>query len=83
MSEWQPIETAPKQIVRSFSGSEYGEHILLYVGEVVRGRWWQSSRADWRAEGYQNFLADGGNAVHPTHWQPLPTPPRHQERETL
>lgn len=72
---WQPIETAPKQIVRTFGENEYGESILLYAGEIIRGRWWQDARASWRNEGYQNFVIDGGRAVHPTHWMPLPAPP--------
>lgn len=78
MSEWQPIETAPKAITRSWDNSEYGAHILAYPvhGEVARVRWWQSKSEEARAKGYQNFLADGGMACHPTHWMPLPDAPR-------
>lgn len=81
MSEWQPIETAPKDIVgrqRMISGGayhEYGPYILAHpvFGQVARVRWWQTSDGDPRA---RNFLEDGGNAVRPTHWMPLPEPPR-------
>lgn len=77
MGGWQPIESAPKEIVRRLNSSEYGEYILLYAaGEIIRGRWWQSMSAEARAEGYQNFLADGGRAIRPTHWMPLPEPPQ-------
>ena len=76
--KWQPIETAPKQIVSrrsliadSDKQHEFGPHVLLWpvYGEVARGRWWQ-------AEHYSNWLCDGGTAVQPTHWKPLPEPPK-------
>lgn len=72
-SEWQAIETAPKQVVLDNEHHEYGPRILLWPvhGEVGRGRWWQSKHDDE----YRNFLADGGQAVQPTHWMPLPDPP--------
>jgi hypothetical protein len=71
---WQPIETAPKQIVVEYSDiRRYGAHILLWTGgEVVLGRWWQA------LNGSCNFIADGGRAVRPTLWQPLPAPPKEQ-----
>lgn len=85
MSEWQPIATAPKSIARReayVSGEafhEFGPYILAYpvFGEVARVRWWQSSK--YGTPGHErscNFLEDGGNAVRPTHWMPLPEPPK-------
>lgn len=72
---WQPIKTAPKKIVDRDGPHEFGPYILAYpvFGEVARVRWWQSADGEER---YRNWLEDGGNAVHPTHWQPLPRPPR-------
>ena len=74
MSEWQPIETAPKEITRRDHANGYGCCVLAYPvhGSVARVRWWQ--RTD-RPEAC-NFLTDGHLAVHPTHWMPLPDPPR-------
>lgn len=84
VSEWQPIETAPKSIVSDMGGSEYGEYFLAYPinGRVARVRWWQSKDEADRKLGYQNFLADGGMAVHPMHWMPLPDPPDAQTKIT-
>ena len=60
-SQWQPIETAPKD----------GTSILLGWSGVDAqcGRWVRS--------GYRNgFWADHGAIfTNPTHWQPLPAPP--------
>jgi hypothetical protein len=82
MTEWQPIETAPKEIVWKDDQSEYGKHILVgpYHGEVVRARWWQ-----WRTNGEitaSNFIIDGGHAARPTHWMPLPSLPTESEAIT-
>lgn len=76
MSKWKPIETAPKEIVSTYDSAQYGEYILGYpiYGHVARIRWWQSKNDDTGR--YRNFLADGGNACHPTHWMPLPEPPK-------
>lgn len=83
MGKWQPIETAPKKVIyrdRTPFGDlvhNYGPYILVWpvYGEVARARWWQSSgAADGRNS--SNFLSDGGNAVCPTHWMPLPSPPK-------
>ena len=72
-TEWQPIESAPKEIVVSYGKHDYGPYILVYpvFGEPARARWWQTSIGG----GGSNFLLDGGNAVQPTHWMPLPAPP--------
>ena len=72
MAEWQPIETAPKEIEWGGDGHGYGPYILAWpvFYEVTRVRWWQSK------SGGKNFLEDGGNAVRPTHWMPLPDPPK-------
>lgn len=62
---WQPIETAPKD----------GTPILAYEtdwGYPISIRWhqpWQS----WVLNGVLLKLGDWGE---PTHWMPLPAPPR-------
>lgn len=69
MSEWQPIETAPKKRVFSDGDHTYCQQILVFDGEVVRARWWSHK------SGAENFLKDGGRACYPSHWMPLPAPP--------
>ncbi len=62
MSEWQPIETAPKD----------GTQILVFghgrfaVAEFRSGEW-----RDMGDIGWGGFYSE----VLPTHWMPLPAPP--------
>ncbi len=73
-SEWQPIETAPKD----------GTPVLLFapddVPQIVVGYAYKhSSRADvfwiYMDEALANISPGGAD---PTHWMPLPTPPEDQ-----
>ncbi len=71
---WQPIETAPKDGLFQDGNNHYAEYILAWhpaASLPYRARWW--FRDD---TGACNFLADGGYAVFPTVFQPLPTPPK-------
>lgn len=71
MSEWQPIETAPKD----------GRHILLfapgYRPDINPPDYYV---AQWRY-GMWSLVHAGGYAVdalldeEPSHWMPLPNPP--------
>ena len=63
--QWQPIETAPKD------GS--GAHVLLCEGNwVFEG---QLTEEGWYER--NNDSTDyWGRERHPTHWQPLPAPPK-------
>ena len=64
MSAWQPIETAPKD----------GSDILVFLD----GNGEDFSRIAvvyWRNAGFREFAWDC--QIHtPTHWQPLPEPPK-------
>lgn len=73
MSEWQPIETAPKETRWSNGINSFGPLILAFPvnGKVDTVEWWQSQRNPNAC----NFLDGGGNAAHPTLWMPLPDPP--------
>lgn len=76
MSEWQPIETAPKD----------GSSVLLAVatddGRAVAGEGWYRDNDDsdmgwwWANESPGDYYAE---AIEPrwriTHWMPLPAPP--------
>ena len=71
MSEWQPIETAPKD-----------QRILLFrAGRIVCGQWdddcyAQKPKPYWRHDLEAIFGRTDARKVSPTHWQPLlaPTP---------
>lgn len=81
MSDWQPIETAPKD----------GRWILLCGGKIdygwdgddqpacVAGQWTEHLNRRKVPEGRWQFAwFDGGyygEYEHPTHWMPLPKPP--------
>jgi hypothetical protein len=63
MSDWQPIETAPRDV-----------SVIVYaddcVGEASRpdatGRWW------WTNTDEHDI---GVREIFPTHWMPMPPPP--------
>lgn len=59
MSEWQPIETAPRD----------GTHFLTYRPDRIQEAWWKS---DSELGGF-GFTYAGYS--FPTHWMPLPKPP--------
>lgn len=64
MTEWQPIETAPKDMTR----------VLLTDGRYVSVG---SFYLEWDKE--SDIDCEYGDCCHatwsPTHWQPLPSPP--------
>lgn len=65
MSEWQPIETAPRT----------SRSILAYVPEnkCIYAVYWDGHYGSWRifGGGFRTFLDGDG----PSHWMPLPDPP--------
>lgn len=70
MSEWMPIETAPKDgtpILAFSPDSDPSVYVIAWVNSGFDGK----DYSGWReagGEGYERFV--------PTHWQPLPEPPR-------
>ena len=62
MSAWQPIETPPKD----------GTRILIFV-PVPRDR---IQAALWDDRDWEIIMGAGVNADAPTHWLPLPEPPK-------
>ena len=63
MSEWQPIETAPKDgtSILGYWCYEGGfEHYIQPI-RYLHGKWLH----DW----------DHSDELYPTHWMPLPEPP--------
>jgi len=59
--EWQPIETAPKT----------GRAILFESPSVFTG-----TLVENETNGGETWMADDGVYVEPTHWMPLPEPPK-------
>ena len=66
MSEWKPIETAPRD----------GETILAFKPDERRSGDWMTA-VYWSDDDYlRGWVMVGGlHVAHPTHWMPLPTPP--------
>jgi hypothetical protein len=61
MSEWQPIETAPKD----------GTAILVFHNRMVIEAWYSG-----RWGRFVQSETGGHNGIAPTHWMPLPAPPK-------
>ena len=68
MSEWQPIETAPKD-----NKSILGYHPFSTGSFRILTMLWDRNYRTWRADvhSYIHFK--------PTHWMPIPDPPKTEE----
>lgn len=62
MSEWQPIETAPKD----------GTAILVWTGRRCTCANWSNRQFKRWNNGWDH---DRNGFIDPTHWMPLPEPP--------
>jgi hypothetical protein len=74
MNNWQPIETAPKD----------GSYVI-----VGKSTWRISWQASWGEHslakttyGWSRFNSQGQDFLLPTHWQPLPEPPKIEDKDT-
>jgi hypothetical protein len=77
---WQPIETAPRSTSTVVASGTYvrGEYILSFCPDesavdpmgCICVVWWEPhlSNGIW--------MGEAGEPVRPTHWRPLPLPPR-------
>jgi hypothetical protein len=84
MSEWQPIETAPKmRTVLLCAVTDVAEDGRILNWKMATGSWQEGycnarSRAShftpWKWDGFQLKTYDH----QPTHWMPLPAPPKDQ-----
>lgn len=81
---WQPIETAPKD-GSAFLAFGIHDHSPPDAarGVKVGDYWWAIVLWDvWRSSNIFVFAKDGkGTWSYPTHWQPLPAPPRADARD--
>lgn len=82
MSEWQPIEAAPKDGTRVLIANDDGEmDVAGYVAEWSEHSEFVRTAKD--GDVFRTVRRDMGywDAVHaycPTHWMPLPPPPKGQ-----
>jgi len=68
MSEWQPIETAPRD----------GTKLLGYEGDGRINTMWFESQYVWVSPGawISDYNRSDTYEHQPTHWMPLPEPPQ-------
>lgn len=90
MSEWQPIETAPRpehgrrKVIDVWCVTDDHEAAQFYFGATMRGvkgqMLWQGRVCDvrWLEGAWRpvNGLTRHALTVTPTHWKPLPDAPR-------
>ena len=74
MSEWQPIKTAPRDRTRvlvTWSGTyACSHHVRVACFDFPEPH---SKKRAWCGDGEQTF---GNQLIRPTHWMPLPEPPK-------
>lgn len=70
MSDWQPIETAPKDGTPIKLLIPYSPEIFPESDCTDRG-FWSAEDSCFRFDG-----DDGPDDIQPTHWMPLPEPPQ-------
>lgn len=77
MTDWQPIETAPRDGTRI---DLWGRNLLHYAkrGERIVNVDWGTVR-DWMGCEREDWRHGRGEGFRPTHWMPIPAPPRGQE----
>lgn len=80
--EWQSIETAPKSTSVDVPGGKHvnGIYILVYCPDdtaidpasCITVCWWEPNMDG----GIGRWQGDADVPYHPTHWMPLPPPPK-------
>ena len=76
MTDWQPIETAPKDGTKILLGGTQYPNTEQDITRI--GRWYHTG---YSVPDNGTFILDVGNntrieGTFPTHWMPLPEPPR-------
>ena len=72
MSEWQPIETAPKDGTKLLLCESVDENYIFV------GSWSETRNPKWYGTNWYCVEYDAFNHA-PTHWMPLPQPPEKTE----
>jgi len=89
MTDWQPIETAPKDgswvLITSYNTANWSDGVdrsywQTQTAHFINGHWVTESYPDshygYMEVEYLTTYADG-----PTHWMPLPAPPKENEND--
>lgn len=71
MSEWQPIETAPRDQYVLLFGRQLPHDMLRVEGDLILAGYWSDLDEAWCCIG----SLWNGPFYKPTHWRPLPEPP--------
>jgi hypothetical protein len=76
MSEWQPIETAPKGLPSEDVGCRDASE--WFLGLRKDGQVWEIQRRGWpQDDGWRDRDDTTYTPEWFTHWMPLPQPPEH------
>jgi hypothetical protein len=76
VNEWQPIETAPKD-GSDILGAWHWSYTDEDTGETESG--WCIDKCHWVEDENSTGWRASINAARPTHWMPLPDPPKESE----
>lgn len=68
MTEWQPIETAPKDGTGILAWDSYDDHTVVFWSEKARA---------WVLNVPGSYCADRTHTF--THWMPLPSSPQKEQ----
>ena len=81
MTEWQPIESAPRDGTVILIASCFGTEVAWWEDAEPTFKWRIFDSTDLTPSGCCDMEDDdrvpvnGAHAGHPTHWAPLPSPP--------
>ena len=72
--KWRPIETAPKDgtAILAYSSKAVAEGKLVSSNGIAITNW----RSDYAKYGFVGWNSFNEQFWPPTHWAPLPTPPK-------
>jgi hypothetical protein len=70
--DWQPIETAPKDGTRVLVYSNDKRQAVAYCDLINMGGFYDEPIRVWNVNGWLS----GDTGFIPTHWMPLPEPPK-------
>jgi len=78
MSEWRPIETAPKCDLNPYDtrSSDESRYVLVWNGLHVGVGYFLIDDSDLRDGGFWCAEDEQFVVPAPTHWMPLPEPPK-------
>ena len=72
MTEWKPIETAPEMTCILVYSNNDGRQAVAYLDLTDMDGFYDKPIRVWNLNGWLS----GGSGFIPTHWTPLPEPPK-------